>query len=122
MTAWDAARQPETGTVSPRLTLTVAAAQVCVIAGLVWLWSGDSDATSMTVDWVSVGLVGATPLVLALSGWIGWRLRKRSGSTGPATIRGFAFVARWLTFCLLALAVLIAPLAIFGAVVFGPMD
>jgi len=95
---------------------------VCLIAALAWLWStGSSDATATTVDWAFVGLAIATPLAFALSGWIGWRLHELFGPTGPATIRSVAFVAQWTTLGLFALALLIAPLAIFGAVVFGPM-
>lgn len=110
------------GAVSPRLRLAVASAQVCVIAALTWLWStGSSDATATTVDWAFVGLALATPLVLGLSGWIGWRLHKRSGRTGPATIRSAAVLVQWTTLGLFTLALLTAPLAIFGAVVFGPM-
>jgi hypothetical protein len=110
------------GTVSPRLRLTVAAAQVCVIAALSWLWStGNSDATATTVDWSFVGLALATPAALAVSGWIGWKLRSRTGPTCRAIIRSAASVAQWMTLGLLALALLTAPLAIFGALVFGPM-
>lgn len=122
MAAAGSTRLPDSGTVSARLRLTVASAQVCLIAVLVGLWSpGNSDATATTIDWAFVWLAIETPLVLALSGWIGWRLHKHSGSTEPATIRGAAFVAQWMTVGLLALALLIAPLAIFGVIVFGPM-
>lgn len=100
----------------------MASAQVCLIAALAWLWlTGSSDPSSMTVDWALVWLTIATPLSLALSGWFGWRLHKRAGSKGPATIRGLALVAQWITLGLFALTLWIAPLAIFGAVVFGPI-
>lgn len=113
---------PGTQPGSTHLRLTVASAQVCLIAALAWLWlTGSSDPSSMTVDWALVWLTIATPLSLALSGWFGWRLHKRVGSKGSATIRGLALVAQWITLGLFALTLWIAPLAIFGAVVFGPI-
>lgn len=109
-------------TVSQRGRLAVVAAQVCVIAGLGWLWStGSSDATATSVDWAFVGLSAATPLALAMSAWVGWKAGKRSSAAQRWSIRGSALGAQWLTLGLLAVALLVAPLAIFGAVFFGPM-
>jgi hypothetical protein len=121
-TAEGVPRQPDTGAVSAPQRLTAAAAQVGLIGALVWLWStGSSDATATTVDWPFVLLATATPLTLALSAWTGRRLDRRFRSTGGVMMHVAAVVPQRITLGLLALALLIAPFAIFGAVVFGPM-
>lgn len=114
----------DTDTVSPRARLILAVAQLGVIAGLAWLWTGTStDASATTVDWAFVGITVATPLVLAVSGWIGSRVRRRRRSrpAEPRTTRRVALIVQWITLGLVAFAILVAPLAVFGALVFGPM-
>ena len=107
---------------SPSARLAVAAAQILLIfvIGGLW-WSGSSDPSATTVDWLFVGLVIATPIALALSGMVGWKSKRRAVSAGTRATRSVAAVAQWTTLGVLALSVLVAPIALLGALVFDRM-
>lgn len=108
--------------VPPRTRLIVAGAQVCVIVALGWYGTTPaSDATATKIDWMFVGFAITIPCALAVSSWIGWMVQRRSRPKAPRAIGLVATVAQWLTLGLLVLSLVIAPLAVFGEVAFGPM-
>lgn len=103
--------------VAPRLRVSLAAAQLAVIAGMLWfLFTGEFDSTATTVDTTFVALAIAMPLTLAASYWAGRSLQKGSSQTEPRVTRYFARIAQGATLVLLVPTLLIAPLALFGAI------
>lgn len=102
--------------VRSRQVATAAAIQGAVLFLLVVaLLTGESDATATSVDWTFVGFAALTPVALGIAFALG-RSAKRTGDSAPWTsaihlMTGVALVGALVT----------APLAIFGAIVFGPM-
>jgi len=102
-------------------SVAVAAAQLTLIAGLVWWSSTDThDATSTTVDWGSVANTVAWPTCLAISALAGWALTRRSTIKRSATQRLVRLI-QWLTLALLILSLIVAPTIVIGEIAFEPL-
>lgn len=109
-------------TASPIVTVVVAISQLALLAALAWLWStGTTEATATNVDWDFVLLATGTSVALVLSSWVGRRRQERTGPREPEATRVIALVTQWVTLGLTGLILIIAPFAIFGALIFGPM-
>lgn len=121
-TSAQASRLSGVGWGTPLARLAVGAGQILLIVGTGWLWlTGSSDASATTVDWSYVWLAIATPITFAVSGLVGWKSTRRAVSPGSLAARSFTVVTQWTTIGLLALSVLLAPIALLGALVFDPM-
>jgi hypothetical protein len=102
--------------------LGAASAQMILIAVLLWMFfTGETDATATSVDWGLVALVVAIPALLVLSFGTVWLLRRRWRRSGARWSRAFVLISQGATLAVLLPALLVAPLTILGAVVFGPM-
>lgn len=109
-------------TASPIVTVVVAISQLALLAALAWLWSTGTteDATATKVDWGFVLLATGTPVALVLSSWIGRRRQARTCPREPEATRVIALATQWVTLGVTGLTLIVAPFAIFGALVFGP--
>ncbi len=96
--------------------LGFAALQLALIAALA------RYATGSGATWTYIAFLVASPLLLALSYWGGRSLRRRNRPAGTRAMRAFTGLAQGATLVLLVLSLLVAPLALFGALVFGGMD
>jgi hypothetical protein len=93
-----------------------AALQFALIAGLVWWGTTDSgDGISRSYLWFLLGM----PLLLALSWAGGRRLRGQAEQVDGETAKAVAEGAQLTTLVLLGLALVVTPLALFGALFEG---
>ncbi|CUR54550.1 membrane hypothetical protein [metagenome] len=95
--------------------VVLAAAQLLLICTLLWLlFTGETDSTSLEVDWAFVVFAIVAPLSLAVSYWAGRRYRRRASEGESSATRLFARAVQGLTVALLVAAAITFPLAVLG--------
>jgi hydrogenase-4 membrane subunit HyfE len=91
-----------------------AALQLALLAVLAWVATLDTTDSS----WLFLGITLAVTASLGLSWWAGRALGRVHGDVAGRSGAMAVSVAQWVTLCVLAGMLLVAPLAIFGEVVF----